>query len=136
MVTTVLLIITIPKKIFRIESITNKYISKFLVLENKRNSDIIEVHNRPTYLFFLNNTKAKKVLYFHNDPLTMSGSKLSEERVELLKKCSRIIFNSNWSKKRFLNGLNDKLLNSDKLQVFYQSAQKTKKNILKKKRRI
>ena len=97
--------ITIPKKIFRIVSITNKYISKFLELENKRNSNIIEVHNRPAYLFFLNNTKAKKVLYFHNDPLSMNGSKTINDRLELLMMCSFIVFNSEWSKSRFLHEL-------------------------------
>ncbi len=66
----------------------------------------------------------------------MDGSKTIEERKCLIKKCYRIIFNSNWSKKRFLNGLNDKSINSDKLLVFYQSAKKANINILKKKKNI
>ena len=63
----------------------------------------------------------------------MDGSKTIEERKWLIKKCYRIIFNSNWSKKRFLNGLNNKSINSDKLLVFYQSAQKKKHQYFKKK---
>ena len=43
-------------------------------LKKKNNSDIIELHNRPSYLKHLNNLKYAKVLYFHNDPLEMSGS--------------------------------------------------------------
>ena len=127
--------ITIPKKIFRIESITNKYVSKFLELENKRNSDIIEVHNRPTYLFFLNNTKAKKVLYFHNDPLLMNGSKTINNRLELLMMCSFIVFNSEWSKSRFLHELDLIYSKSSKLIVIYQTTER-KKIDFKKKQKI
>jgi glycosyltransferase involved in cell wall biosynthesis len=127
--------ITIPKKIFRIESITNKYISKFLELENKRNSNIIEVHNRPTYLFFLNNTKAKKVLYFHNDPLSMNGSKTINDRLELLMMCSFIVFNSEWSKSRFLHELDPFYSKSSKLKVIYQTTER-KKIDCKKKQKI
>ena len=46
--------------------------------------------------------KIDYILYFHNDPLTMSGSKSIKERSFLLNNCYRIVFNSNWSKKRFL----------------------------------
>ena len=55
-------------------------------------------------------------LYFHNDPLSMDGSKTIEERKKLLKICYKIIFN--WSKKRFLEGLENKFVNSNKLVVF------------------
>ena len=128
--------ITIPKKIFRIESITNKYISKFLELENKRNSDIIEVHNRPTYLFFLNNTKAKKVLYFHNDPLSMNGSKTIDDRLELIKICSIIVFNSEWSKSRFLHELEPIYFKSSKFKVIHQSTERKKIDLKKKQKTI
>ena len=70
-----------PKKKLHIISRTNQYIYKFLQLENKSNSDIIEIHNRPLYVFFLKSTKAKKVLYFHNDPLSMNGSKTIKDRL-------------------------------------------------------
>ena len=54
----------------------------------------------------------------------MDGSKTIDERKNLLKICYKIIFNSNWSKKRFLEGLENKFVNSNKLLVFFQSAQK------------
>ena len=45
--------------------------------------------------------------------------------------CYKIIFNSNWSKKRFLEGLENKFVNSNKLVVF-QSAQKSRLEIKEK----
>jgi len=99
--------IDIPKKILGLGSQTIKYIDKFIDLEKKSISDIIEVHNRPLYIQLLPKNKSKKVLYFHNDPLSMNGSKSNYERLELLNLCSKIIFNSEWSKKRFFNNLKE-----------------------------
>ena len=65
----------------------------------------------------------------------MDGSKSVEDRKNLLKKCYKIIFNSIWSKKRFLEGLENKFVNSNKLVVFYQSANKSKVNIIKSKKK-
>ena len=64
----------------------------------------------------------------------MEGSKTIKERKNLLKICYKIIFNSNWSKKRFLEGLENKFVNSNKLVVFFQSAQKSNLNIIKSKK--
>ena len=121
-----------------LESQSKQYISKFIEIERLKPSKLIEIHNRPNYLPLLDRKLNKRnyTIFFHNDPLSMDGSKTIEERKYLIKKCYRIIFNSNWSKKRFLNGLNDKSINSDKLLVFYQSAQKANINILKKKKKI
>ena len=86
---------------------TNSYVKKFINLEKKSNSSIIEVHNRPSYIHILSSKIKDKIftLYFHNDPLSMDGSKSIEQRKKLLKTCYKIIFNSAWSKKRFLQGL-------------------------------
>ena len=54
----------------------------------------------------------------------MIGSKSIDERKYLLKNCYRIIFNSNWSKKRFLEKMENKFINSEKLQVAFQSTVK------------
>ena len=115
---------------------SKQYINKFIKIERSKPSNLIEIHNRPNYLPLLEARLNKRnyTIFFHNDPLSMDGSKTIEERKWLIKKCYRIIFNSNWSKKRFLNGLNDKSINSDKLLVFYQSAKKASVNILKKRR--
>ena len=105
---------------------TKNYVKKFIDLEKKNNSTIIEVHNRPSYIHILSKQIRKKILtlYFHNDPLSMDGSQTIRERKDILKTCYKIIFNSSWSKKRFLEGLENKFVNSDKLLVFHQSAQK------------
>ena len=125
--------IEISQKILGLGSQTSKYISNFISLENKNKSHIIEVHNRPIYIKLLENIDNKKILYFHNDPLTMNGSKSIIEREYLLDKCDRIIFNSNWSKNRFLTELDSIYIKSEKLLVVCQSANKQKVDINKKK---
>ena len=124
--------IPIQKKILGIGSQTSNYINNFIKLEAKKPSDIIEVHNRPIYISLLPNNKSKKILYFHNDPLSMSGSKSINERVELINNCSRIVFNSEWSKNRFLTKLDTIYIKSPKLIVIKQSADLQKVNLNKK----
>ena len=122
-----------------IGSQTREYIKKFIIFEKKNPSDLIEIHNRPNYLKYLDEKLNVRnfILFFHNDPLSMDGSKTTEEREYLLRKCHRIIFNSNWSKNRFLEGMENNLVNSVKLLVFFQSAKKTNlKNIINKKKWI
>ena len=117
-----------------LQSGSKNYVSKFLNIEEQNPSDIIEIHNRPNYLEYLPKTlKAKIVLYFHNDPLTMISSKTKNQRINIFKKSYKIIFNSEWSKKRFLNGLNKVYYKSEKLIVIYQSTNKVKINLNKKK---
>ena len=120
-----------------IGSQTKDYVTKFIKLEKNTKSSILEIHNRPSYINIISN-KLKNiviVLFFHNDPLSMEGSKSVSERKFLLNRCYKIIFNSNWSKKRFLEGLENKFVNSDKLSVFYQSAKRGATNILKNKKK-
>ncbi len=128
----------IPLSNFKFQSKSKQYVNKFIQIEKNFPSDIIEIHNRPNYLSEIVNTLGKKnlVLYFHNDPLTMTGSKSINERKFLLKYCYKIIFNSNWSKKRFLEGMHNKFVNSEKLLVVFQSAKKIKVNLKQKKKEI
>jgi len=114
--------IDIKKKFF--SSQNKEYVKKFIEIEKKNNSQIIELHNRPIYLRYLVDSFKEKdyILYFHNDPLTMSGSKSIKERSFLLDNCYRIVFNSNWSKKRFLKNMKYDAINSEKLIVNNQSA--------------
>ena len=125
--------IDISEKTLGIGSLTKKYINRFINLENKKTSDIIEIHNRPYYVHLLPKNKTKIVLYFHNDPLSMNGSKSQVERLDLLKKCSMIIFNSVWSKNRFLTKLDNIYIKSEKLKVVHQSTDKQTVNLKKKK---
>ena len=127
--------INTKKAIF--DSQTKNYVNDFIKLEKRSNSSIIEVHNRPSYIHIINQNLKDKILtlYFHNDPLSMDGSKTVEQRKKLLKICYKIIFNSAWSKKRFLEGLENKFINSNKLVIFYQSAQKGNLSSLKNKKK-
>ena len=128
--------INISKKVLGLGSQTSKYINEFIKLENKSPSNIIEVHNRPIYIQLMPNNKTKKVLYFHNDPLSMNGSKTVNERINLLNICSKIVFNSEWSKNRFLTNLEDIYVKSLKLTVIRQSADKQKVKLNKKEKII
>ncbi len=116
---------------------TKNYVNRFIILEKNNDSSIIEIHNRPSYVHIINSKLKDKILtlYFHNDPLSMEGSKTIEQRKRLLKICYKIIFNSSWSKKRFLEGLENKFINSNKLLIFYQSATKGSLSILKNKKK-
>ena len=116
---------------------TKSYVEKFIKLEKKINSSIIEIHNRPSYVHILNKRTIGKIftLYFHNDPLSMEGSKTVDQRKKILKTCYKIIFNSSWSKKRFLEGLENKFINSNKLLIFHQSAKKGNLSIINNKKK-
>ena len=114
-------------------STTSQYIKKFIKLTKDKKVDILEVHNRPNYINYLDNIfKCKKILYFHNDPQDMQGSKSIDQRINLLNKADKIVFNSNWSKSRFLESLPD-TLNFDKISVIHQSTSNVKINFKKKK---
>ncbi len=125
------------KKLF-FGSQSENYMDEFIKIEKSDSSHIIEIHNRPHYLNYLINegVKSKFVLYFHNDPLTMTGSKSLNERKYLVDICEKIIFNSLWSKKRFLEKIPSGTINTEKLIVISQSAQKNKVNLKRKKKWI
>jgi len=108
------------------------YVSKFIELQKTYKADIIEVHNRPNYLKYIKKLNSKIVLYFHNDPLEMAGSEKVKDRLNLMKICEKIIFNSEWSKKRFLESLDNFYCGSPKLEVINQSTNKPKIDFTKK----
>ena len=122
-----------------IQSGSKLYVNEFLKFENKLTSDLIEIHNRPNYfhLIYKKINKQKIVLYFHNDPLTMTGSKSILDRKKLLLNAAKIIFNSHWSRKRFLQGIEEGMhVNSEKLIVIYQSISPVKIDLNNKKKWI
>ena len=118
------------------KSSNKTYIDNFL--KKKVNSfDIIEVHNRPSYIKqikskFLNNI----FLYFHNDPTTMNGSKSIKERKYLIENIDKIFFNSKWSRNRFFLGFQNKEILLDKTCICYQSTNKVNINFKNKKKII
>ncbi|MDC3356638.1 glycosyltransferase, partial [Candidatus Pelagibacter ubique] len=112
------------------------YVNKFIELQKKIKPDIIEVHNRPNYLNYIRKLNTKIVLYFHNDPLDMAGSRTIRERLELLDICKKIIFNSKWTKEQFIKGLNNFYSGSSKLEIINQSTNRPKIDFTKKKKII
>ena len=110
----------------RFKSTTNEYAEK-LRRELKNNIfDIIEIHNRPQLLFkLINKIDSKFVFYFHNDPLSMKGSKSVKERLKILENVEKIIFVSEWVRERFFLNIDQKL--QTKTEVVYPSVNKGKK---------
>ena len=121
-----------------LQSQNREYVNEFIKLEKIHKSNLIELHNRPIYLRHLVNSLSNRsyILYFHNDPLSMNGSKTISERNFLMKNCFKIIFNSYWSKKRFFEGIKNDYVNSEKLIVVNQSAKKNNFKIKNKKKII
>ena len=71
-------------------------------------------------------------MYFHNDPLSMNGSKTTSERLKLLDEIDKIIFVSRWVQNRFFKDLDNKLIN--KTEVVYPSIHKEKRIFRKEKK--
>ncbi len=107
-------------------STTKEYCNNFIKKTKNKNFDIIEIHNRPEVFNLLKDRiNSKFVLYFHNDPLSMYGSKNSSERLKLLVNLDKIVFISKWVQERFFIDLDKKL--SDKTEVIYHSIHRIKK---------
>jgi glycosyltransferase involved in cell wall biosynthesis len=128
--------INIPLEKKFLVSQSKAYVKKFIDIQKNFKVDILEVHNRPIYIKDLLVIKTNLVLYFHNDPISMIGSKSINERLFLLEKCKIINFNSEWSKKQFLTDLPNIYVKSDKLKVIHQSTKKNTVNIEKKQKII
>ena len=119
------------KHIFRNKS----YVYSFSRLVSKK-VEIIELHNRPKYFFYLKKKFPKKkfILYFHNNPNELLGSETRKEKEYIYKHCDKIFFLSNWIKEQFFKDL--KIASDTNFDVFYPGVQKisvfpkNKKNII------
>jgi glycosyltransferase involved in cell wall biosynthesis len=109
---------------YYVGSKNKKYVQLFNSLIKKKKINLVEIHNRPSYLQYLD-SKLKKTLIFHNDPLTLKGSISFNERINIINSCEKIIFVSNWVKERFFEGFKNK--NNNKCLVVYPSINKLKK---------
>jgi len=110
----------------RIISTTNEYTQKLVNEFKNKNFDLIEIHNRPLILFnLINKIKNNYIFYFHNDPLSMKGSKSVNERLFILKNVRKIIFISEWVKERFFLNIDKKL--STNTETIYHSVNKQRK---------
>jgi glycosyltransferase involved in cell wall biosynthesis len=113
---------------------TSYYLENIKKKISKKKS-IIEIHNRPQAAnFFINNNNNNKIiLYFHNDPLTLRGSKYVYQRIYLLKNLDKLIFVSEWAKRQFFKNLS--VIDSEKCLVIYPGSALIKK-VPKKKNNI
>jgi len=117
----------------KFSSSTNEYCVNFINRSKRLKFDIIEIHNRPLVFTQLKKKLTSKfILYFHNDPLTMKGSKTKEDRIVLLNSVDKIIFVSKWVQLRFFINLDYKLLH--KTEIVYPSVSKATKNPIKEKK--
>jgi glycosyltransferase involved in cell wall biosynthesis len=113
---------------FKFKSTSREYTEKLINELNKEKFEIIEVHNRPLVLFkLMDSVKSKFIMYYHNDPLSMSGSKTISERNKILNNVDKIIFISKWVKDRFFIGIEN--IFSDKTEIIYHSVNIRKKVI-------
>jgi len=105
----------------------NSYVKEFIKQNLISKYSLVEIHNRPSYIkqIFASGSKIKIVLIFHNNPITLGGSKTVQERKALLELCHKIIFVSNWVKERFFDNMD--LKSSSKCEVIYPSVQEIKK---------
>ena len=126
--------ITIKDSNSKFVSTTNHYCDGLIKKIVGKKFDIVEIHNRPLVFNILKKKLISNfIIYFHNDPLSMNGSKSARERINLLNQVEKIIFVSEWVQKRFFVDLDQKLLN--KTEVVYPSIHKQNK-LLKKEKRI
>ena len=103
------------------------YIKKISDEIKKKNISIVEIHNRPEYAFYLfkNNPEIKINLIFHNDPNTIRNSNSKKNKLLLLNNCNKVIFVSNWVKKRFFFDL--KIQHNNKTEVIYNFVKPIRK---------
>ena len=117
--------IKIPK--IKILSKTDYYTKKIIQHCNKEKPNVIEIHNRPTYLINISKKyyDTNFILVIHNDPLNLKGSISISERKELLKKCYKIYFVSTWVEEKFFKGIDKNFYTN--FQTIYPSINKYKK---------
>ena len=117
----------------KLKSTTKEYCDKLIFKIQNKNFEIIEIHNSPLIFHNLRKKiKSNYIIYFHNDPLSMNGSKSIKERLDILENVEKIIFVSEWVQKRFFLDLDEKL--KTKTEIVYPSVNKYK--FLKKKKYI
>ena len=109
----------------KFQSTTKEYAKNLIKQIEKKKIDLIEIHNRPLILSYLvKRIQNRFIFYFHNDPLSMNGSKTVEDRLFILKNVEKIIFVSRWVRDRFFLNLDLKL--RAKTEIVYPSVNKNK----------
>ena len=115
------------------QSSNKNYVKKFLLNKEFKGTNILEIHNRPSYVKLIRKKYDNQIFfYFHNDPLKMDGSKTLAERKFLQSSVDKIFFNSKWSKNQFYTDFNSHDIDKNKSIICFQSINKTKINFSKK----
>ncbi len=105
----------------KLKSTTNEYANKLIKELNNKNFSIVEIHNRPQLLSKISNkVKSRFIFYFHNDPISMKGSKTRKERLNILKSVEKLVFVSDWVRERFFVDIDQKL--ETKTEIVYPSV--------------
>ena len=116
----------------KLKSATKEYSKKLIKKFKNQSYDLIEIHNRPLILKeIMKSINSRYIIYFHNDPLSMKGSKTVKERLNIISNVEKIIFVSEWTQKRFFIDLDDKL--KTKSEIVYPSIEPKKRMTRKKK---
>ena len=110
---------------------TKQYINYFFKDYIKQKYEIIEIHNRPEYLNFLIKKIKSKLIFFHNNPQEIRGSKTVRERLNILENTDKVFFVSAWTKKKFFEGLPYKTKSN--CEILYPSIKRLKNLIIIKK---
>ena len=120
-------------KLFR----NKNYIINFCKKYKDYKIDIIEIHNRPEYLFYIKKyfPNTKIILIFHNDPLSLRGSIKNNERKDIVSNCHKIVFISKWIQQRFFSSVKNVNLSSTSI-IPHGISKKNNINLLKKKKNI
>ncbi len=126
--------INLKQKKHFLKSANKEYVKSFLTHPRLKETEILEIHNRPNYIKQVRQLYNKKIfLFFHNDPLSMNGSRTEKERDYLIRNVDKIIFNSKWSRDRFFLNSKFKDIMINKSDICYQSTSKVSLNLKKKK---
>ena len=86
------------KKIFVNANQKNKFLSNYLYIKKfiskfkSKNITLFEIHNRPEYVINLkkNFPTAKFIIFYHNDPTKLRGSKILSQRKFLNDNCTNV----------------------------------------------
>ena len=122
--------------IFSLKSKNTFLLHRMLRMISKDNSkkQLIEIHNRPYLINQISRRYQFPVsLFFHNDPLTMKGSKSIKDRQNILEKCAAVFCVSEYIKRQFMRGISNE---KQKVHVLYNGVNRKISNFPEKKKEI
>lgn len=106
--------------------LAREYVKK---LDGMPKPNLVEVHGRAQVARYICRKRADLavILYLHNDPREMTGAKTKEERLWLINHLAGIICVSDYIKACFLDGLPQKINQTDTVQSVINGTIKSKK---------